>query len=61
MQVRFKVAVVGPDICIGVGEVIDLSLPDAEYWIKIDYAEKVESKPKPKRVTVQKVRQKETR
>lgn len=61
MKVRFLEGVTGPDIIVREGEVRDLSRPDALYWIRIGLAEKVEPKPKQKKVTVQRVRKTETR
>ncbi len=55
MNIRFKTAVVGPDICVTVGGERDLPTRDAEYWIEIGYAEKVEE-PVQKKVIVQEIK-----
>lgn len=55
MNIRFLTAVVGPEICVTVGEERDLPIRDAEYWISVGYAEKVEE-PVQKKVTVQEIK-----
>lgn len=56
MRVRFLTSLAGKGFVFGSGEVVDLPTPDAKYYIKIGYAEKVEKPPAPKKVKTQEVK-----
>ena len=60
MKIRFKEAVGGPSISVRDGEIKDLPIPDAKYWINIGLAEAVEE-PKQREVKVQRVKKAATR